>query len=523
MALLVSIATADGPIPIELLEDQNKLFVLGANGTGKSALLHHIHQQHPERAHKVAAYRHTYFESGTAYMSGSQYKSTTEMLRDWDKDTRSRYTDGYGDSRTTWSLAALMQSQRERNQSATALLDAGKKDEATRYVQDNRNPFAIINSLFEASNLRVRVSIKPDDADTIVAQHLVTGQTYTVEKLSDGERSALLLAAEILTAPDGTVFLLDEPERHLHRSIISPLLSELFAARGDCYFIISTHEVLLAEDCGPARVLILRSCEFASNGVAMSWKVDMVEPEVELDDDIKVDIWGARRKLLYVEGKPLGADERLYSALFPEATIKAKGSCEDVIKSVDNARSSADLHWLEVRGLVDGDARNPEAIEKLRGKGISVLPVREVESLYYSREIREALARRQAESLGHSAEIMMSEARQAALGSVSTLKQLPSDESSELSRLVEAQDIEGILAKFPIRKSAVPNAIARALEYKNRKQYERAACVLVKTDEDVRNRLIEACGDIATSLLPEDDAPVGSEDDEGAASQATSA
>ena len=125
------------------------------------------------------------------------------------------------------------------------------------------------------------------------------------------------------------------------------------------------------------------------------------------------------------------------------------------------------------------------------------------------------LARRQAEGLGQSAEAMMSEARRKALENTHTIKRLAPDESTEFSRMVEAQDIEGIVANYPIRKSAIPNAIARALEYKDKKLYERAACTLVRTDDAVRDRLIEACGDIAVSISSEDDTPAKSDDGVG--------
>ena len=501
MTLPIQIPTAGEPIVVELSQVENKLFMLGANGTGKSALLHHIYQQHSQQAHKVAAYRQTYLASGTLDMSGSQYRAATNNLRQWDSDYQSRYTEtrsGY--SRTNRTLAALMQNQRERDRSATALLDEGKNEAAEQYVQGHRDPFDIINGLFESSNLEVRVFIRPNDPDTLVAQHITTGQTYTIEKLSDGERSALLLAAEILTAEKGTVFLLDEPERHLHRSIISPLLSELFAARSDCYFVISTHEVLLPEDCGPAGVLILRGSEFGANGVATRWHVDVVQPNVDLDEDIKVDIWGARRKLLYVEGKPLGVDERLYSALFPETTAKAKGSCEEVIKAVEAARSASGLHWLEVRGLIDGDARSPEEVGDLMGKGIFVLPVRTVESLYYGKETREALASRQAEHLGQSQEELIGKAQEAVLDHSGTFKSLALDEESALSELVAARDVESIVEGYPIGRSAIPNEIARALGYTDKRQYEQAARNLVKKDDMIRSEIAEKCGNISSSL-----------------------
>ena len=111
----------------------------------------------------------------------------------------------------------------------------------------------------------VKIELDPQEPDALVARRIATNQTYGIEQLSDGERSALLLASEVLTAPKGTLLLLDEPERHLHRSIISPLLSGLFAQRSDCNFVISTHDLLLPHDCGPTPVLVLRSCMFTGD------------------------------------------------------------------------------------------------------------------------------------------------------------------------------------------------------------------------------------------------------------------
>ena len=42
-------------------------------------------------------------------------------------------------------------------------------------------------------------------------------------ELSDGERNALLIGSDVLTTEPNSLIILDEPERHLHRSIISPL------------------------------------------------------------------------------------------------------------------------------------------------------------------------------------------------------------------------------------------------------------------------------------------------------------
>ena len=499
--LSINIPTAVQPIELELSSIENKLFLLGANGSGKSALLHHIYQQHIHNAYKIAAYRQTSFSSGSPDMSGKQYKDATNHLRTWDADPKSRYVESQrGYSRPSKILAALMNKQRERDREATELLDKGESEKARQYVGGNRDPLDTINGLFEAANLEVQVFISPDDTETIFARHLRTDHNYTVEKLSDGERSALLLASEILAAKEDTVFLLDEPERHLHRSIISPLLSSLFRTRSNCYFVVSTHEVQLPNDCEPASTIILRGCEFDSSGVANNWDADVMPSAVELDEDIKIDIWGARRRLLYVEGKTSGVDERLYSAIFPEVTVKAKGSCEQVINSVRAARSASALHWLDVYGLVDGDTRSSQEISDLRGNGIFVLPLRAVESLYYSDSIRDILARRQASNEGLDSKDYVVRARRAVLDKADSFKRLTPDEESSRSKMIEAQDADGIVATLPIGRSAIPNEIARSLGYPDKKRYERAACTLVRKDQEVRRHVAEACGDVAGVL-----------------------
>ena len=200
--------------------------------------------------------------------------------------------------------------------------------------------------------------------------------------------------------------------------------------------------------------------------------------------------------------------------------MKAKGLCEDVIKSVENARSSADLHWLEVWGLIDGDTRIPLEVADLKTRGVFVLPLRGVESLYYGSEIRDTLVRQQAKHLDQSPEDMSSRAQHAVLGNTDTLKPLAPEEESDLAELLEARDSDGIVDGFPISKSKIPTAIARALDYPDKKRYERAACALVKSDDAVRDRVLEPCGEIASSHLPEDDASVGSGNGDDAADPA---
>ena len=97
-----------------------------------------------------------------------------------------------------------------------------------------------------------------------IRAHRGDGPSYGMAEMSDGERNAVLVAADVLTASPGSLFLIDEPERHLHRSIITPFLASLLAKRHDCFFVVATHELGLAIDFPDSQALLLRQCHFHS-------------------------------------------------------------------------------------------------------------------------------------------------------------------------------------------------------------------------------------------------------------------
>jgi predicted ATPase len=53
------------------------------------------------------------------------------------------------------------------------------------------------------------------------------GDPYTAAEMSDGERAAFYLIGQTLMAPENSLIIFDEPELHIHRSIMSTLWEEL--------------------------------------------------------------------------------------------------------------------------------------------------------------------------------------------------------------------------------------------------------------------------------------------------------
>jgi ABC-type glutathione transport system ATPase component len=61
--------------------------------------------------------------------------------------------------------------------------------------------------------------------------------------MSDGERAAFYLIGQTLMAPENSLIIFDEPELHIHRSIMSTLWDELEALRTDCAFVVISHDL----------------------------------------------------------------------------------------------------------------------------------------------------------------------------------------------------------------------------------------------------------------------------------------
>ena len=402
---------------------------------------------------------------------------------------------------------------RSRRQSGTA------DDDKAHELAEGNSPLEQINDLLRIVNLPVTISIEAGDE---IRAERADQLPYGMAEMSDGERNAVLVAADILTAKPGSLFLIDEPERHLHRSITTPLLSALFSTRGDCSFVIATHEVGLPLDFPESKVLLLRACRY-EGGRAAAWDADPLEPGHPLNEELWRDILGARRGILFVEGKTgASLDQPLYNLLFPSVSIISKGGRGPVIHAVKGLRGAKGIAWVEAFGIVDRDYDNPEEVEILRQSGVFALDYYSVESIYYHPEIQLRIATRRAQLLGgdpasaldsvlktaiarlqQSADHIV-QGRVADAGRRIALESIPTDinadskltiapvdipalrdhERAKFEKAIEESDLATIIERYPVRETGALAAIAEGLGFRSRSEYERAVLKLLRDDED---------------------------------------
>lgn len=211
--------------------------------------------------------------------------------------------------------------------------------------------------------------------DKIAARVPNTPQQYAGKMMSDGERVALYLIGQVLSAPPNAIVVIDEPEIHLHRAIQAILWDQIELSRLDCLFVYITHDLDFAGTRSGARKIWMRGFD------GSQWDWDELPASPELPEQLLLHVLGSRRPVLFVEGDQNSHDAALYRALFPERMIVPLDNCQRVIDSDKAMRQLYNLHHLETSGLVDRDHRSDEEIAALRNRGLKVAEVTEVENL----------------------------------------------------------------------------------------------------------------------------------------------
>lgn len=497
------------------LKPGSTTFVLGPNGSGKSSIMQHIMNQIPDpnRVKWIQAHRRSWIGSHVLSLTSDQVSQGQANVTSYMRAHDARYRVFNDDFLSQSSIALLIQRKNADARKVVQLLMTDRYHEA-KGLATGGDVLHTLNAALQQSNIPIVVSI--GDKDDVLATK--RGLTYGVDEMSDGERSALLVAASILTADEGTFFLLDEPERHLHRAIISPLLSTLFSARPDCGFVISTHEIALPMDNPGADVMLVREC-FFSGGKPARWDIDLIGADLDISEAVLSSILGARRTLIFVEGDQSSLDYPLYAQIFPNTSVIPVGSCAKVINSVKSIRSSSKHHRISAFGIVDRDYLSSEDVKIRERDGIFVVDGYAVESIYYDSEMqrmvveryahaedaRERLQRSRASVLswfGHSAQEMyksraVARRREMAIGALDSLgiteETLPlngvvllEEERRRLEAMMNEGDVDSLIGEYPVKKSPVLPRIAKDLGFSDRRTYESAVLHLLGESDKAR-------------------------------------
>lgn len=510
-------------------------FLLGANGSGKSTLLHNF-KAHNRNAKRISAQRQVWLESDYVNMTAAQKKQQEANWNSRETREEARYKDSNASNKALGTIFDIVSAE---NHAARTLAAAFRRDdkEQLKSLSEDGSLLEKMNTILKLSNFDLEISI--GEKEQVCAQR--SGMpSYGISMLSDGERNALLLIADVLLSPQDSLILLDEPERHLHRSISAPLLQTLLSYRSDCAFVIATHDLHLPLDTEDSNAILVRDF----NPSKRQWTVDFIEGIQDLDPQLSEVVLGSRNRILFVEGNQASMDIQLYHRLFPDFSIHALGSCTEIERVVRGLNNAQALHWMEAYGIVDRDNRGEEEVAELQASNIFALSQYSVESLYYhpdiikavlecasaihdikadkvydeiitkvinkldeptvkrmcamlvQRRVRNALTRKSPDWKT----IMNGLSSNIEFG-VEEVQTFLSSEQAIFNEALEKKDLALITSRYPLRQTPVLDLIATSCPFKDRKAYESAVRKATSSSMEIRDKLINLLEPLYSNIV----------------------
>lgn len=364
----------------------NQLVVIGANGSGKTRFGSKIEEFYLNQTHRISAQKSLTFPKEVSPKSIERAESEFRFgiyQENWNDDQYRNNKKNYrwqSDYNTTllndYDKLLILLHTEEYEQSLS--FKEGR-------IQQPITKLDIIQRIWE-SVLPHRKLIKragvieafpTDDA----------AKTYNASGLSDGERVIFYLIGEVICSPQNSLIVIDEPEMHLHKSLVKKLFDLIENERPDCAFVYLTHDIDFVITRQNSVKIWTKSYE--ENDI---WDYEILDESSPIPEQLYLEILGSRKPVILLEGDDSSIDYKLYEQVFTEYTLKPLGSCEKVIQSVKAFNEQKFFHHISSFGIIDRDRRKEEDIAKLIEKDIWVLDVAEAENLLLLENIVKTVA-----------------------------------------------------------------------------------------------------------------------------------
>lgn len=372
----------------EYYTECNSIFIIGANGSGKSRLGAWMEKQNAGMFYRIAGQRSLTFNDNIplrnideannqlffghqkakdrTYKYGNINKYTLKMVQDYDD-----------------ALSDLLAEYRQE----IDLYYAQCKKAEEKNIEKPLCPVTIIDKLMHIWDIVFPHRKLIFERDKFLVEY--EGKKYNASEMSDGERAVLYLSA-ITLCTHFEKFIIDEPELHLHPSIMHNLWKALEKEKRDILFIYITHDIDFIMSHYESDKVWIKSF----NGDKY-WEYSIIKNN-NIPENLIIDILGIRENILLVEGEENSIDYTLYSAIFPKYHIIPCGSCNNVIsktKTLKELKNTLGYNY-SINGLIDRDYRCEQEINDYKKDGIYVLEVAEVENLLIVPEVIDYMARK---------------------------------------------------------------------------------------------------------------------------------
>ena len=371
--------------PDEKETNYHSIVIIGANGSGKSRLGVWMENNNLNKTHRISAQRSLIFNK---YIELKSYKQSQNLLTFGAETPREshdlRWNTGWNGGELDYTtsmlndyeyvlstLIAIQTKQQDKfiKDCKQKESQGEKHDEVPEMILDKLK--RIWNTIFSHRTIDIK------DGKVIAT---LKDFEYEGRAMSDGERVTLYLIAQCLCVPEDKIIIIDEPEIHLHRSIMDKLWTSIEAERKDCFFIYITHDTQFAATHKNSEKLWIKNYD------GTNWNFEEIK-DSNLPEQLLLDILGNRKPVLFVEGTSDSYDTKLYSEIYKNYYIIPCGSCSSVIAQTKSMNANEQLHHLKCYGIIDRDYRDDYEIEVYKRDNIFALEVAEVENLFLTEEL----------------------------------------------------------------------------------------------------------------------------------------
>jgi len=508
----------------------DQLVIIGANGSGKTRFGANIEENNHLKTHRISAQKSLTMPSlvrptaidvaRNEFFIGSNHpqQNVNEAL-DYKKNNR------WGRNINTHLLndfeKLLVLLHTEEYES---LSDSKEKN-----ILSPKTKIDIVREIWEKVLPHRQLRIKAGVIETLpIGQE---ANKYNASEMSDGERVIFYLIAEVVCSPENSIVIIDEPEMHIHKSLVKSLFDLIENERKDCAYIYLTHDIDFAFSRQNAHKVWAKSYE-GSN----VWDYELLEDESPIPEQLYLEILGSRKPVLFLEGDNSSIDYELYEQVYFEYTLKPLGSCEKVIHSVKSFNEQNSFHHIESFGIIDRDRRIEDDVIRLNSKSIWVLDVAESENLLLLEGVVKSVAKHmgkdpndvfnqvkdnliqffnsqlEAQILLHFKETIRRKLIEASNFNERTISNvIPEIDSSytnidkqqvfdaiktEFENIVQSNDYDGVLRVFNLKNALIPNSkICELTDVKNKTGYLKLVITILKRKDSESELLTKAIDD----------------------------
>lgn len=372
------------------LEDRTSIVLIGANGAGKTRMSVWIEENNKEiNVHRISAQKSLNMPESVKI---SEVNITKEKLFYGVNNEDKKWLKEYGKKTNRWGSAPAIHLL-DDFENLMEYLMTEYSDICIEYRNEHKLGninfdketkldviYKIWQEVIEHRNLKIstgKVEVFPIGKDE---------EKYNGKEMSDGERAIFYFIAEVICADDNSLIIIDEPENHLHKSILVKLWNAIEKIKPKCMFLYITHDLDFALSRENSQIVWVKSMDKIDE-----WMYELIADNDNIPNAVYLEILGSRQKVLLVEGESNSIDKRLYSKIYPEYNVIPVNSCYKVIEITKSYNALDNLHYNEVVGIIDRDRRSEKELQVLKNSKIYSPNVAEVENLFLLEDVIKAV------------------------------------------------------------------------------------------------------------------------------------